>query len=60
MEDRFIQNIENRTEKINRVSLTGIITNLVLAAVKIGLGLTSGSIAIVSDAVNNITDSASL
>ena len=59
MEDRFIQNIENRTEKINRVSLTGIITNLVLAAVKIGLGLTSGSIAIVSDAVNNITDSAS-
>ncbi|MGI6206048.1 MAG: cation diffusion facilitator family transporter [Anaerovoracaceae bacterium] len=48
-----------REKKIIRVSTTGIIANFILAAVKIVIGLFSGSIAIISDAVNNMTDSAS-
>ena len=48
-----------REKKIIKVSTIGIAANLLLAAVKIVIGLLSGSIAIVSDAVNNLTDSAS-
>lgn len=48
-----------REKKIVRVSTIGIAANFLLAAVKIAVGLASGSIAIVSDAINNLTDSAS-
>ena len=39
------------------ISILGIIANLILAGVKIIIGVMSGSIAITSDAVNNLTDS---
>lgn len=59
MENKFIQNIENRSIKITKVSIIGIITNIILAIVKIVLGTMTGSVAIISDAINNITDSSS-
>jgi cation diffusion facilitator family transporter len=48
-----------REKKIMRTSATGIITNILLAVTKIILGFISGSVAIMSDAVNNLTDSSS-
>ena len=59
MENKFIQNIDNRSIKITKVSVIGIITNIILAIVKIVLGTMTGSVAIISDAINNITDSSS-
>ena len=51
---------ENSREKtIVRTSLTGIIANVFLAAFKAVIGLMSNSIAIVLDAVNNISDAGS-
>ena len=47
----------NREKQIVKISILGIIANLILAAIKIIIGVTSGSIAITSDAVNNLTDS---
>lgn len=38
-------------------SIVGIITNCVLAAIKLLAGLLSGSISIIADALNNLTDS---
>lgn len=38
-------------------SIVGIITNCILAAIKLLAGLLSGSIAIIADALNNLTDS---
>ena len=43
----------------NLSGLVGIITNLLLFAAKITVGLVFHSIAIVADAVNNLSDSAS-
>ena len=51
--------LNERQKKIIRVSLVGIATNFLLAVIKILLGVFSGSIAIISDAFNNLTDSAS-
>lgn len=39
-------------------SVTGIVINLLLAAVKLLLGLMSGSLAIMADAANNLSDAA--
>ena len=47
----------NREKQIINISILGIIANLILAGVKIIIGVMSGSIAITSDAVNNLTDS---
>ena len=38
-------------------SIVGIITNCILAAIKLIAGLLSGSISIIADALNNLTDS---
>ena len=46
----------DRSSKIVRVSIIGIAANIVLAAFKAAVGLISGSIAIVLDAVNNLSD----
>lgn len=46
----------NRAKVIIRTSLLGIITNIVLVIFKMTVGLIAGSIAIVLDAVNNLTD----
>ena len=47
---------KNRTKKIIRYGFIGIITNIFLVIFKSLVGLLSGSIAIILDAVNNLTD----
>ncbi|MCR5675127.1 MAG: cation diffusion facilitator family transporter [Lachnospiraceae bacterium] len=49
----------DRTAVIVRTSVIGILTNVLLAAFKAAVGLISGSIAIVLDAVNNLSDALS-
>ncbi len=51
------QNI--RAKQITRTSIAGIVTNIFLSAFKALVGFISGSIAIVLDAVNNLTDALS-
>lgn len=48
-----------REKQITKTSLVGIIANIFLAGFKALVGLISGSIAIVLDAVNNLTDALS-
>ncbi len=50
---------DNRNKIIVRTSVIGIIANVFLAVFKAVIGLTANSIAIVMDAVNNISDAAS-
>ncbi|MBQ8031727.1 MAG: cation transporter [Butyrivibrio sp.] len=54
-----INDRENRGKVIIRTSIIGIITNVLLAGFKLVVGLISGSIAIVLDAVNNLSDALS-
>ena len=49
----------NRDKTIIRTSIIGILANVFLAAFKAFVGLASNSIAIVMDALNNISDAAS-
>ena len=49
----------SRDKIIIRTSITGIVANVLLAAFKAVVGAIAGSIAIVLDAVNNISDAAS-
>ena len=49
----------NRGQVIVRTSVIGIITNVLLAAFKAAIGLISNSIAVVLDAVNNLSDALS-
>ena len=49
----------NRGKKIIRTSLIGILANLFLAGFKTAVGLLANSIAVVMDAVNNLSDAAS-
>ena len=48
-----------REQQITRTSVIGIIANVFLVAFKAAVGLISGSIAIVLDAINNLTDAVS-
>ena len=48
-----------RSKQIARTSVIGIITNILLSGFKAAVGFISGSIAIVLDAVNNLTDALS-
>lgn len=48
----------NREKVITRTAIIGILTNLVIAAVKVVIGLTVSSLAIISEGVNNASDSA--
>ena len=50
---------QRRKKEIVRTSVIGIITNVTLSAFKAVIGLLSHSIAIVLDAVNNLSDAAS-
>lgn len=50
---------ENRDNVIVRTSITGILTNVMLAAFKAGIGILSNSIAVILDAVNNLSDALS-
>lgn len=48
-----------RQSKIIRTSVVGILANVALAAFKAGVGLLANSIAVVLDAVNNLSDALS-
>ena len=50
---------KNRNKEIVKTSIIGIITNVLLALFKAIVGFLSNSIAIILDAVNNISDAAS-
>ncbi len=49
----------DRTKEIVKASIIGIIVNALLAATKIAIGTISGSIAIRTDGINNLSDSLS-
>ena len=59
MKNEEIQGTKSRDAVIVRTSIIGILANVFLAAFKAAVGLTSNSIAIVMDAVNNLSDAAS-
>ena len=48
-----------RSRKIIRISIVGIVANIFLAGFKVFVGLLSNSIAVILDAVNNLSDSLS-
>lgn len=48
-----------RSKKIVRISIIGIMVNLILVAFKGAVGILTGSIAIIMDAVNNLSDALS-
>lgn len=48
-----------REKKIIKTSILGIVVNIILVAFKMAVGLIVNSIAIISDAVNNLTDAIS-
>ncbi len=61
----FIKNFENTQDAQVRedygklAGVVGIVTNLLLSLIKFSVGLLFNSIAVIADAVNNLTDSAS-
>ncbi len=57
--DKEVKQAQIREKKIIKTSIIGIIANVFLAAFKAVIGLLSHSIAIVLDAVNNISDAGS-
>lgn len=54
-----MKNEKNREKIIIKTSLIGIFTNIVLSAFKLFIGMLSSSIAIMMDAVNNLSDALS-
>lgn len=48
--------MDNRTDRISRASSLGIVLNFVLVIVKTVMGALAGSVSILTDAVNNLTD----
>ena len=59
MENEELSGAKSRDAVIVRTSIIGILANVFLAAFKAVVGLASNSIAIVMDAVNNVSDAAS-
>lgn len=57
--ENIVQESARRDKIIIRTSIIGILANVFLSAFKLVVGLISSSIAIVLDAVNNISDAAS-
>ena len=55
----IIKESENRDKVIVRTSIVGIVANIFLAAFKAVVGILSHSIAVVLDAVNNLSDALS-
>ena len=54
-----MKNTTDRSQKIIRASVVGIAANVLLAAFKAAVGLIASSVAIVMDAVNNLSDALS-
>ncbi len=52
-------NASERTRRITRTSFIGIAANILLAAFKAAVGAVTGSVAIILDALNNLTDALS-
>jgi len=59
MSESVEENIASRDSVIIRTSIIGIVANLFLVAFKAFVGLASGSIAVILDAVNNLSDALS-
>ncbi len=57
--EELVTTAANREKTIVRTSILGILANVFLAAFKAVIGITANSVAIISDAVNNITDALS-
>ena len=55
----IVAQVQDRDKVIVRASIVGIVTNVILAAGKAGVGLIANSIAVVLDAVNNLSDALS-
>lgn len=58
-ENNLIQEVTNRDKIIVKTSIIGIITNIFLVIFKATIGLLSNSIAVILDAVNNLSDALS-
>ena len=58
-EKNLIQEVTNRDTIIVKTSIIGIITNIFLVIFKATIGLLSNSIAVILDAVNNLSDALS-
>ena len=58
-EKQPVNDLRNRERTIVRTGIIGILTNIVLAAFKAVIGILSNSIAVVLDAVNNLSDAVS-
>lgn len=48
-----------RKKKITETSIIGVVANVLLSAFKAAVGIVSGSVAIILDAINNLTDALS-
>ena len=57
--ENIVQEIANRDKIIVKTSIIGIITNIFLVIFKATIGLLSNSIAVILDAVNNLSDALS-
>lgn len=57
--EELVNAAATREKTIVRTSILGILANVFLAAFKAVIGITANSVAIISDAVNNITDALS-
>lgn len=57
--ERFAHLAEEREKTIVKTSIIGIVTNLLLVGFKAFVGLVSNSIAVILDAVNNLSDALS-
>ena len=61
----FIKDDENVEDPIIKqrhgklASVTGIVLNLIMCAFKIGMGLITGAISVLSDGINNLSDAGS-
>lgn len=51
--------MKQREKKITETGIIGVIANLILASLKAIIGLLSGAVSIILDAINNLTDSIS-
>lgn len=57
--DGTLDVVFNRVKSITITSVVGIVTNVLLAAFKVVIGMITGSIAIILDGVNNLSDALS-
>ena len=56
IKDKNVEKPETRAKYGMLSSITGIVVNILLSAVKLLIGIFANSISIISDALNNITD----